>query len=47
MGNLTKLGWQKALRGAELTHAEFRILTIIGTYTNAELSSAFPGRKKS
>jgi len=46
MGALTKLGWQKALRGAELTHAEFRILTTIGTYTNAALSSAFPGRTK-
>lgn len=39
----TKLQWLESLRGADLTHAEFRILVIIATYTNANRTNAFPG----
>lgn len=42
MSGQSKLSWQKTLRGADLTHAEFRILMIISTYTNAALENAFP-----
>lgn len=38
-----KMTWQKELRGAELTHAEFRVLVTISTYADAEGRRAHPG----
>lgn len=44
---MDKFAWTKALRGAEgLTHAEFRVLVILSTYTDANLGNAFPGRQQ-
>jgi len=41
---MSKLGWQKTLRYADdLTHAEFRVLTVISTYTDESMGNAFPG----
>lgn len=39
----SKFEWMKALRGADLTHAEYRVLITISTYTNAAGGNAFPG----
>lgn len=41
-----KLDWMKELRGADLSHAEFRVLVVILTYTNASRDNAFPGLKQ-
>jgi len=41
---MSKLSWQKTLRYADdLTHAEFRVLTVISTYTDESMGNAFPG----
>ena len=40
---LTKLQWQKQLRGAGLTHAEYRVLMTISTYTDRHGQNAHPG----
>jgi len=40
---LTKLQWQKHLRGAPLTHSEYRVLMTISTYTDARGLHAHPG----
>ncbi|WP_371829876.1 helix-turn-helix domain-containing protein [Rhodococcoides yunnanense] len=42
----TKLQWFTELRGADLTHAEFRVVTILATYTDAQMDNAFPGLNK-
>lgn len=39
----SKLAWQKELRGADLTHSEYRVLLTISTYTDAQGSKAHPG----
>ncbi|MEV7457979.1 helix-turn-helix domain-containing protein [Pseudarthrobacter oxydans] len=39
----SKFAWMKSLRGADLTHAEYRVLVTISTYTNAGGTNAFPG----
>ncbi|MGN8245281.1 hypothetical protein ACTHAM_002400 [Cellulomonas soli] len=40
---LTKLQWQKRLRGADITNTEYRILMTICSYTDKSLSNAHPG----
>lgn len=41
---MDKFAWQKALRGAkDLTHAEFRVLVNLATWTDEQLGNAFPG----
>ncbi|MBX9243423.1 helix-turn-helix domain-containing protein [Actinotalea ferrariae] len=40
---LSKLSWQKKLRGADLTHAEYRVLMTIASYTDKHLGNAHPG----
>ena len=42
----SKLQWFTELRGAQLTDAEFRVLVILATYTDASMSNAFPGLTK-
>ena len=44
---MSKLGWQKSTRYAtDLTHAEFRVLTILVTFTDENLGNAFPGQDR-
>lgn len=40
---LTKLGWQKALRGAPLTPTEYMVLSTMATYTDQHMQNAHPG----
>lgn len=40
---LTKLQWQKRLRGADLTNTEYRVLMTICSYTDKTLGNAHPG----
>lgn len=40
---MTKLAWQKALRGAELSPTEYMVLLTISTYTDEHLEHAHPG----
>lgn len=42
----TKLQWFTALRGADLTNAEFRVAVILATFTDASMGNAFPGWTK-
>ncbi|WP_146070939.1 hypothetical protein [Arthrobacter sp. B1805] len=39
----SKLDWQKSLRGVDLSHAEYRVLMTISTYTDGNLRNARPG----
>ena len=39
----SKLTWQKRLRGVDLTHAEYRVLMTICSYTDETLGNAHPG----
>lgn len=41
--SLNKFAWMKALRGADLTHAEYRVVVNLSTWADADLSNAFPG----
>lgn len=42
---MDKFAFMKALRGADdLTHAEFRVLAMLVTWTDADLGNAHPGR---
>lgn len=43
MAPMTKLGWQKALRGADLTPTEYMVLLTISTYADKHLKHAHPG----
>lgn len=45
-GSFSKLTWQKKLRGADLSHAEYRVLMSISTYTNADGRNAHPGNAR-
>ncbi len=40
---LNKFTWMEALRGADLTHAEYRVLLNLSTFANGDLTNAFPG----
>lgn len=41
---MDKFAWMKELRGAHnLTHAEFRVLVILSTYSGPDLDSIYPG----
>ncbi|NKZ93781.1 hypothetical protein GS966_29225 [Rhodococcus hoagii] len=42
--SVSKLEWLAGLRGADLTHAEFRVLVTLFTYTDASLSNAYPSK---
>ncbi|MBX9147977.1 helix-turn-helix domain-containing protein [Rhodococcus qingshengii] len=47
MAEFSKLTWQKMLRNADdLTHAEFRVLMIVSTWTNENGANAHPGFAK-
>jgi hypothetical protein len=39
----SKLDWLKSLRGADLTPAEFRIIVLLTSYSNADRENAHPG----
>ncbi|MBH0118028.1 hypothetical protein I0Q12_00155 [Rhodococcus sp. CX] len=41
--SLNKFAWLEALRGAELTHAEYRVLVNLSTYARGDLTNAHPG----
>lgn len=43
MAQGSKLTWLTSLRGADLTHGEFRVLTILGTYSSGDGTNAHPG----
>ncbi|WP_324650991.1 helix-turn-helix domain-containing protein [Georgenia sp. H159] len=43
MATMTKLGWQKALRGADLTPTEYMVLSTLATYTDRHMQNAHPG----
>lgn len=45
-GSFSKLSWQKKLRGADLSHAEYRVLMTVSTYTGADGRNAYPGNAK-
>lgn len=40
---LNKFTWMEALRGADLTHAEYRVLLNLSTWANGDLGNAYPG----
>ncbi|MEV6660627.1 hypothetical protein [Nocardia fluminea] len=40
---LDKFAWMEALRGADLTHAEYRVAANLWTYARADLTNARPG----
>lgn len=42
-GRTSKLAWFSKLRGVDLSHTEFRVLTVLMTYTNADGTNAHPG----
>ncbi|MBM4640466.1 hypothetical protein GS448_15855 [Rhodococcus hoagii] len=42
--SVSKLEWLAGLRGVDLTHAEFRVLVTLFTYTDASLSNAYPSK---
>lgn len=42
----SKLAWMKELRGADLTHAEFRVLLTVASYTDAHGRNAYPGQDR-
>ncbi|MGW4331866.1 helix-turn-helix domain-containing protein [Rhodococcus koreensis] len=42
--SVSKLEWLTGLRGADLTHAEFRVLVALFTYTDAHLRNAYPSK---
>ncbi|NKZ93779.1 hypothetical protein GS966_29205 [Rhodococcus hoagii] len=44
--SVSKLEWLAGLRGADLTHAEFRVLVTLFTYTDASLSNATQARRR-
>lgn len=39
----TKLQWFTELRGAELSHAEFRVAVVLATFSDASMENAYPG----
>jgi hypothetical protein len=39
---LNKFAWTKALRGADLTNAEYRVVVNLSTWADADLSNAYP-----
>ncbi|MBS9371568.1 helix-turn-helix domain-containing protein [Rhodococcus sp. B50] len=41
--SLNKFAWMEALRGADLTHAEYRVLVNLSTYARGDLTNAHPG----
>lgn len=41
--SLNKFVWMEALRGADLTHAEYRVLINLSTYARGDLTNAHPG----
>lgn len=41
-GSLNKFAWLEALRGADLTHAEYRVAVNLSTYARADLTNARP-----
>lgn len=41
--SLNKFVWMEALRGADLTHAEYRVLLNLSTYARGDLTNAHPG----
>ncbi|UZF45369.1 helix-turn-helix domain-containing protein [Rhodococcus rhodochrous] len=41
-GSLNKFAWLEALRGADLTHAEYRVAVNLSTYARADLTNAHP-----
>ncbi|MBF6330260.1 MarR family winged helix-turn-helix transcriptional regulator [Nocardia transvalensis] len=43
--SLNKFAWMEALRGADLSHAEYRILLNLSTWANGDLTNAYPGMK--
>jgi len=45
-GALDKFAFMKALRGADLTHAEYRVLTNLVTFARGDLTNARPGLDK-
>ncbi|MFC8531383.1 MarR family winged helix-turn-helix transcriptional regulator [Nocardia sp. NPDC057227] len=45
MAPADKFAWMKALRGADLTHAEYRVLINLSTWANGDLTNARPGFK--
>lgn len=46
MSVTSKFEWLGALRAADLTHAEFRVLVVVSTYTDANGCGAYPGRDR-
>ncbi|NLE82382.1 MAG: helix-turn-helix domain-containing protein [Rhodococcus sp.] len=43
-GRPLKFEWMEALRGADLSHAEYRVLLNLSTYANSDLTNAYPSR---
>lgn len=43
--SVSKLEWLAGLRGADLTHAEFRVLVMLSTFAAADLTNAYPSRR--
>ncbi|MCQ4120444.1 helix-turn-helix domain-containing protein [Rhodococcus tibetensis] len=41
--SLNKFAFYEALRGADLTHAEYRVLVNLSTFANGDLTNAHPG----
>ncbi len=41
--SLNKFAWMEALRGADLTHAEYRVLLNLSTFARGDLTNAHPG----
>ncbi|MDV8065536.1 hypothetical protein R4P64_03360 [Rhodococcus sp. IEGM 1366] len=44
--SLNKFAWMEALRGADLTHAEYRVLLNLSTFARGDLTNAHPGLPK-
>ncbi|YCN53430.1 helix-turn-helix domain-containing protein [Rhodococcus erythropolis] len=42
MTSISKFAWMEALRGADLTHAEYRVLINLSTYARGDLANARP-----
>lgn len=46
LNDMTKLEWQKRLRGAHLTAVEYMVLSTLATYTDSTGCNAYPGWKR-
>ncbi|MBF6328511.1 GntR family transcriptional regulator [Nocardia transvalensis] len=42
---MNKFAWLEALRGVDLTHAEYRVAVNLSTWANGDLTNAYPGKE--